>query len=259
MKTSFYFVLWILIYPLLSLFNNNFINNNSFIVALAVVWGLSWILNKVMPGTLQYESASQIAPILEEIYTGNVQAFKRRLSRETWVEFFTAIYFCVTTVVVFFAVFQSGVNDWIALIIFAIFTITTMSRSVALEKAHSSLKENLTPEKCIQITEETYKLDYNSYYEGRKETSLDNLLPPRPRHFRAFLWTSILFAAVAALLGLIYIIFGVIIMLRDGAVDVRAIACMYLLYGSLAAYFGIRDFISILHSLRHRSKTLTQQ
>ena len=30
MKTSFYFVLWILIYPILGLFNNDFINNLSF-------------------------------------------------------------------------------------------------------------------------------------------------------------------------------------------------------------------------------------
>lgn len=39
MKTSFYFVLWILIYPILGLFNNSFIDNNAFIVALAIVWG----------------------------------------------------------------------------------------------------------------------------------------------------------------------------------------------------------------------------
>ncbi len=41
MKTSFYFVVWILIYPLLGLLHNSFIDNNSFLVALAAVWGLS--------------------------------------------------------------------------------------------------------------------------------------------------------------------------------------------------------------------------
>lgn len=52
MKTSFYFVLWILIYPILGLFNNTVINDNAFIVALAVVWGFSWLLNRIMPETL---------------------------------------------------------------------------------------------------------------------------------------------------------------------------------------------------------------
>lgn len=37
MRTSFYFVLWILIYPILGLFNNSFTDNNAFIVALAIM------------------------------------------------------------------------------------------------------------------------------------------------------------------------------------------------------------------------------
>ncbi len=86
MKTGFYFVLWILIYPILGLLNNSFINNNAFIVALAVVWGLSWLLNRVMPKTLTYEQVTQIAPILEDVYTGNVPSFKKRLSKETTIK-----------------------------------------------------------------------------------------------------------------------------------------------------------------------------
>ena len=114
MKTSFYFVLWILIYPILGLFNNGFINNNAFIVALAAVWGLSWLLNRLMPQTLTYERVSQIAPILEDVYTGNVASFGKRLTRESSIELVTAIYFAVTTIVIGIAVFIAGINDWIA-------------------------------------------------------------------------------------------------------------------------------------------------
>ena len=106
MKTSFYFVLWILIYPILGLFNNTVINDNAFIVALAVVWGSSWLLNRIMPETLTYERASQIAPILEDVYTGNVTSFKKRLSREANIEIITAIYFIVTTIVIAISVFN---------------------------------------------------------------------------------------------------------------------------------------------------------
>ena len=76
MKTSFYFVLWILIYPILGLLNISFINNNTFVVALAAVWGISWLLNQTMSKTHTYERASQIAPILEDVYTCNVESFR---------------------------------------------------------------------------------------------------------------------------------------------------------------------------------------
>ena len=93
MKTSFYFVLWILIYPILGLLNNDFVNNNAFVVALAAVWGFSWVLNRSMPKTLTYERVSQIAPILEDVYTGNVESFRKRLSREAMVETITSVIF----------------------------------------------------------------------------------------------------------------------------------------------------------------------
>ncbi len=75
MKTSFYFVLWILIYPLLALFNNSFIDNNSFIIALAVVWGVSYLLNRSIPDTIRYERIERSFPIMETVYTGNVKTF----------------------------------------------------------------------------------------------------------------------------------------------------------------------------------------
>ena len=142
MKTSFYFVLWILIYPILGLLNNSFIDNNAFIVALAVVWGLSWLLNRIMPNTLTYERALNVAPILEDVYTGNVASFSKRLSKEATIELVTAIYFIVTTIVIAIAIFKAGVNDWIALLIFGFFTFGAISRSARLIKAKINLKNN---------------------------------------------------------------------------------------------------------------------
>lgn len=149
MKTSFYFVLWIVIYPILGLFNNDFIAENSFVVAIAVVWGLSWLLHRMMPDTLTYERISQIAPVMENVYTGNVDAFIKRLRTETRIETFTSIYFNVTTAVIAYAVFKAGVNDWIALIVFGSFTFGAISRSMSLSKAQTAVKSNPTPE---QIT-----------------------------------------------------------------------------------------------------------
>lgn len=252
MKTSFYFVLWIFIYPLLGLINNSFIDNNSFFVAIAVVWGVSWLLNRLMPETLTYERMSEEVPILENVYTGNVSAFGKRLSRETMIETVTAIYFLVTTFVIGMAVFKYGINDWFALVVFAFFTYGAISRATNLNKARVSLKENPLPEQCMEIADETYKLDYASYYEARQNTTYEQMLPPRPRLFKAFLIFSIVLASIAILMGFFFIATAIITMLDELSVTTEVLAGMYFLYGSLASYFGIKDFTSIIQSFNHK-------
>lgn len=256
MKTSFYFVVWIIIYPILELLNVDFINRNSFVVALVIVWGLSWVLNRVMPETFRdYERAIQIAPILEDVYLGNVTSFRKRLSRLALLEIIYAIYFCVTIVVIALTIFMAGVNDWIALVIFAFFAMGAISGSIKLSKALSSIKANPTPEHSMEIAEEYFNLDYASYYEERQSVAYGNILPARPRYFKAFLWISIIFASIAFLLGVIYVFLSVAIMLTNNHIEAQAWACMIFLYGSLAAYFGVKDFMVILQSFRGKLRS----
>lgn len=253
MKTSFYFVLWIAIYPILGLMNNQFIYNNSFIVAIAIVWGLSWLLNRSMPNTLTYERVSQIAPIMENIYTGNISAFIKRLRNESLIEFFTSIYFLVSTGVIAYAVFKVGINDWIALIVFGFFTFGSISRTITLNKALGAIRSEPTPEQCAETASEIYKLDYATYYEGRQTNSYEQMIPPRPRHFKAFQIFSIVIAGICAILGLIYIVLATIGFLASTSIAFDAVAGMYLLYGSLATYFGAKDFYSIIQYLRNKA------
>lgn len=258
MKTSFYFVLWILIYPILGLFNNDFINNNAFIVALAAVWGLSWLLNRLMPKTLAYERASQIAPILEDVYTCNVASFGKRLTHDSSIELATAIYFAVTTIAIGIAVFIAGINDWFALIIFGFFTLGAIGRAIDFLKAKSSLNENPTGKQCMEIATETFKLDYASYYEQRQKVSYKEMLSPPPRHFKVFQIFSIIIAVIAALLGLIYITNAILIMLGSSSFEAGAFAGMYFLYGSLATYFGIKDIITISQYFKVKKSLITE-
>ena len=253
MKTSFYFVLWILIYPILGLLNNEFINNNAFFVAIVVVWGLSWLLNRVMPKTLAYERASQIAPILEDVYTGNVSSFSKRLSSDTLIETVTAIYFSVTTLVVAMTIFLVGINDWVALIVFGFFTIGAISRSIKLGKAKAALHSNPTPEECMDIAADVYQLDYASYYEEHEGVDYADILPPKPRYFKGFQIFSLVVAAIAAILGLLYIVSGILIMFNGRSIEIGALAGMYFLYGSLATYFGVKDIITIAKSFKKES------
>lgn len=250
MKTSFYFVLWILIYPILGLLNNSFINNNAFVAALAAVWGVSWLLNRTMPKTLTYERVSEIAPILEDVYTGNVASFRKRLSRDAMVETITALYFLVTVAVILFAILKAGVNDWIALIVFGFFMFGSMSRSAKLMKAKSELKSNPTSEQCMEIADETYGFDYASYYEAHENKSYQDMLPECPAHYKTCQIASLVVAIICALLGLLYLVVGIAIMIKEYSTEAYAFSGMYILYGSLATYFGVKDVVSIWATLK---------
>ncbi|MDE5849641.1 MAG: hypothetical protein K2H38_05825 [Muribaculaceae bacterium] len=248
MKTSFYFVVWIAIYPLLGLLGSSFINENAFIVALLAVWGISWLINRTMPETLAYERATQIAPVLEDIFTGNLIHFRKRLTRQAIVEAVTSFYFLITTLVLVLSVARSGGDDWLALIIFALFTFSTISRSIKLLQAYSRLKTDLSKEECARVAMETYRLDYEAYAQNRERGSYADMLPPKPKHFRAFQIFSMIVSGICVALGLIYIVLGLGVMFAGEVIGTGAIAGMYFLYGSLAAYFGIKDLISSVSS-----------
>ncbi len=201
------------------------------------------MFNRMMPDTLTYERASQIAPILEDVYTGNVSSFKKRLVREANIEIIAALYFIVTTFVMVLAMFKAGEYDWFALIIFGILAYRAISGSIKLSRAKMSLKANPTPERCAEIADDTYDLDYTTYYDARNEASYQDVLPPRPKYYMAFKVFSIVFATIALLLGLLFIIASVFIILSQTSLKAGAVAGMDFLYGLLAAYFGVKDFV----------------
>lgn len=244
MKTSFYFVLWILIYPILGLLDNSFVNENAFVIALIVVWGLSWLLNRMMPEIITYDNALQAAPILEDIYTDDIRSFGKRLSRDAIIETITSVYFILTTFVICIVMFKLGGSDWIGLVVFGFLAYGAIARSIRLMRARTSLKSNPTVEECMNIAGDTYGLDYASYYAAHVDATYEEMLPPKPRYFRVFQIFSFIVSVVCALLGLLYVILGLTIMLSETSVGAGALAGMYFLYGALATYFGIKDLIS---------------
>lgn len=245
MKTSFYFVLWIAIYPLLGLLHSPWIAQNSFIVALLVVWGVSWWLNKMMPQTLRYEGATARAGIMEEIYSGKIDVFRRRIARNSIVEFVTAVYFGVTLIFVIFSLIHGGdVNDWIALAIFVLFAYGAITKAVALNKAAHNILGNPSEEECARVAQTAYGLNYEAYRAGRSGRNYEDMLPPMPRYYKVFQVISILIALVCAILGIIYLVLAVISIVRSHFAVALSAGVMYFLYGSLATYFGLRDLVS---------------
>lgn len=241
MKASFYFVFWILIYPLLGLFHNAVLDQNSFIVALVLAFGLSWLLNRLMPATLGYERKLQVYPILSDVYEGNVAAFTKRVFKSTMVSIVTAVYFLLVT----FAILFLSHQDIFALIIFGLLTFAYMSRSVSMYKTYLKIKENPTPEECMEIATETYRLNYAAYYEERMSAEGKITIPAPPRHFKIFQLCSLIFAALSAIFGLFFLLLFILSLLGSSSLIGAVFAGTSFLYGSLALYFGISDFISI--------------
>lgn len=256
MKTSFYFVLWIIIYPLLGLLHNDFINNNSFFVALILIWALSWFLNRNMPDTLRFERISTAYPVLENVYKGNVEAFRKNLGSMALAETVTSLYFCLAAVVIIVTSMKTK-GGWFELIIFGIFAVSVIIRSSKLVNAYLRLRKNPTPDECALIAEDTYKLDYTAYYEQRRDRTFAEMFPARPGNYKGFLIFSAVVAVVAAVLGVITVIFAIIMSYAYASVDVVFMTGMYFLYGSLATYFGLRDLLSCLRSLK-TDRMLTQ-
>lgn len=249
MKTSFYFLLWILIYPLLGLLNSNAVNEYSFLVALFIIMGISSLLKVLMANTVAYEKALQETPILEDVFTGNVESFQKRLSKEALLETVSALYY-VIAIIAFLIIpnYMNGFDYWFMLIVFTILGIRTIACSVKLLTATSQLKDNPTSEQRMEIAEDTFKLDYSAYYAMRCENPYSELLPTKPRYYSFFKFFSLIVATIVIILGLFYTAMGIIIMCGDITLSRSAFSGMIFLYGSLAAYYGIRDFISCIRS-----------
>lgn len=246
MKTSFYFVIWIIIYPLLGLLHNQAINQNSFIVALIVVWALSWFLNRSMPDTLRYEAALSRATIMEELYSGNVEALRKRLSRQTTIQFVTAVYFGVTFVFVLYSLFRnSDFNDWLALVLFGLFAYGAINSAVTLNKAKWQIINDPSEQSCGEVLRKVYRLDYDAYRTNRMGSSMEAVLPPAPPHIKAFRIFSLIVAVICALLGIIQLLRGLGLMVFNYNNLGISGGIMYVLYGSLAAYFGLKDSIDM--------------
>ena len=169
MKTSFYFVVWIVIYPILGLLGNEWIDQHSFFVALICVWALSWFLNKSMPETIAYERKLSLAQIMNEVYTCNVDGFRKRLSRMSRIEFIGALYFGITFLITLFIIISGGTSGIFELIVFGFLAAGTISRATKLQKYSWQLRKNPDPQESVAIVEEM-GMDYAAYYEERQNS-----------------------------------------------------------------------------------------
>lgn len=248
MKTSFYFVIWILIYPLLNVMGISGAGDFSLILAIAAVWGLSALLRKAMPHTLFFSHIMSMAPLLEDVYTDNVAAVRKRLRRDMLLQVFTSVYFLAAIAFMIVQLMRYQDFDAIGIVIFVFLAIGSVTRSNTLYKAYQSLTANPTKEQCIAIVDSVYRYGYAAYAQQRGNMSYAELLAHyRPRTYTVYQIVAVVFAVLCSVLGAITLLWAVVLM---GGSTTSGV--MLLLYGSLALYYGITDSISVIAQMRRR-------
>lgn len=253
MKTSFYFVLWIIVYPILDLLGIS--SEYSFIVALLAICGISYLVNKNMSGIIAYDRISFATRICETAYTGKIESIIRDICGNIVISVVSAVYMAIMTALLLYDVIRHQNYDIFALVVFALIAWGCLTQLLRLIKARTYINEG----DINNGMKYGFGVDYDNFFEVRQRVmSASELLPPRPKYYAAYLAVSILFAIICALLGLAGIIFAIILSVRSGGFSVQAgisISILYL-YSGLAFYFGLRDTISTLKAQKTKVDSL---
>lgn len=230
MKTSFYFVLWQLIFILLAFLPIPGLDNYSFIIAIVLVIVISSALNKALSEQLRKEQVSDIARSFEMIYTNDVTGYRKILKRSAILETITFAYLACATLGLFFI--PSSNLPFGELIIFAIITIGTgYSSFKAIGKYNQAAKAD-----SLGVTEEALE-DYNRFKEQRQYHLFDEFMPEKPS--KGYRIATIIFAILSILSGLLFMgisVYGIIVGNSSNLMTMS-----YLLYGGLALFFGVKD------------------
>lgn len=254
MKVSFYFMLWILIYPALDLLSIQLVTDNSFVIALIVIYAISWATGRYMTDINAYEKIVHHAPILEDVHTTNVDSLRKRIQKDFIVELTTAIYFIITIVFLIMLMTKGVSHDWFALIVFAFFTYGSITQIYLQTKALKQLKGNASQEQCEDVVGYVYDLSYSAYKSDREQFSYENIITYRPAHYKAYAITSAIIAVICILLGIVHVCLAASIFYYSSDATAASAATMLLLYGVLATKYGIMDVMDCYNKRKFATK-----
>ncbi|MDE7510407.1 MAG: hypothetical protein K2M62_09810 [Muribaculaceae bacterium] len=242
MRTSFYFLFWILIYPILDIVGVP--NGISFFVALGAMIVLNRILNSTMSPTLGFEKKLREMPMLSEVFEGDVNAFLKRLKGMRRLSLIGACYLVLNTLVLLYCVLVTDGKDWLLMLIFGYIALGSVMRTVKYSQLISKITDNPTAEECMNVACDDLNYDYPTYYEAMTSGGVKAYLEDKPSHFGIFQNVSMIIAVITSILGIITLISGAVLTLL-GSYIAGFVAGTMLLYGGLAFYYGITDCLEI--------------
>ena len=241
MKTSFYFVLWIMIYPILELTGVAFLRENSFIVALLIVmFVMPHLTKKIFEKDIIYSRNKRVIDYFETIYTNNVAKIKKGLMTNIILNSVVFIYF-VSYVV---GILVMGVPDaLLQYVVFGVLSLLAGSWIVKNVSQYMKIKDIVAfdDDNLEYVLTENDRPIYEEYKEKRATVSYQQLLASLGNGGKALKITSIVFAIICTLLGIMYVYLWLPLMFFNFNGELIIMAMV--VYASMAVYYGIHDLI----------------
>lgn len=249
MKTSFYFVLWTIIivlvritlpYEYLPSVEVTF--NMTCIFVICLYWVINHMLSIQMCNL--YETKLQR---VKSFKTGsNIPESRLKQLTFSALSYFTVAYFIISVMAITWTIYRINVKDWwirldwLGLIIFIAFSVIIINRTIRMENSRKSPNQPELPDSKHQI-------EYTNHVKSSE-----------PEIFRSYNLLSIISAIFSISFGLFTLCSSVYLFFTHIQKNAIGLACIFYLYGSLAAYYGIKDLISSLQNNRnlHRNSNL---
>lgn len=233
---------------MLALIDNELVNEYSFFFALIIIFFLARLIAQRMPHILAYEKMAEMVRVMEPAYIGDVKKFRRELGSRVLIDGVWSIYLIIAVISLLFSLTDG--NNLFMLIIFGLLAWAAIRTSVKFTSAYVALAKNPTPGQCVDIVDGAYGFDYAAYYEAHQGREVAEMLPPMPRRYRLYLIASIVVAAICSLLGTVMLGFAILVALASPMGITALFLGMNFLYASVAIYFGLKDLISSIVSLK---------
>lgn len=245
MKTSFYFVAWILVYVLIDILNIQLLKENSFVAACVIVWGGAYIMNKVFATNVQNQQVRKAAKFFEKIYTDDVNGLRKEIFKDLILEVICAVYLLL--IIIGLASLSTG--EFVVYVVFGFFFLLSCKNSYKLLVKYNSIKNvgslsEFTEDSITNFLTEEEIDCYNSYCTERNEHSFDEMCPPKERSYKIYQITSVVLSIVCILLGVVLLVswLPLFFFANQGGFLITAMV----LYASMALFYGIKDLINCL-------------
>lgn len=252
MKTSFFFVLWIILQFIFLQIDSAFINyyiswniaRYQFEITCAIVFCIYWILSHgcFSQNLFLYEKKLLRAEKLErheETIGHNDKMW--------WSYIFNVMviaYFTMSSIFIAWTLYQAHVASWWGRIVWVGFVIYVLfSCRIILQYINRidslKYKESMPPVEKLTAADEVHIRDF-----------IDHVKSSIPRNFKLTQKLNIVFSILSLLLGGAIGVAAIYLFSTHNGNRVIGVASIFYLYGSLAIYYGIKDLYSSIQSLK---------
>lgn len=238
MNTSFYFVLWPLVWLFIIITNIPFFNGFEFLFACIIVSFVGYIIRKLLKKHIEYQNILDLAFLFETAYMNDYARFKRVAFLKMLADVICAIYMLIMYV----AIISLPITPLIDILIFGVFTFLSVLSSIW------NIKFYIRTRKAGQvIIDDNLQEQYLTYANARVGHSYEEILPPQPKYSKVIAISNRLFAVLSIVIGLFIIILSSINLssINRNLYATTLLQTGYVFYGILALFFGLKDLLNM--------------